>query len=149
MPKEANQPVTDKHPEPATSVFPREPLAGKTVLLVEDERYIADLLVNWLGVLGAHTLLAHSGGEGLKILAENPGRVCVVIADIRLPDMSGDDMCVQLRALHPRLPVLLSSGRYQREAEETLIRTGPTGFIQKPYPLKDVLGELLKLLAAA
>ncbi len=141
--------MTDKHPEPAISVFPGEPLAGKTVLLVEDERYIADLLVSWLGVLGAHTLLAHSGGEGLKILAENPGRVCVVIADIRLPDMSGDDMCVQLRTLHPRLPVLLSSGRYLREAEETLTRTGPTGFIQKPYPLKDVLGKLLKLLAAA
>ena len=143
------QPVTDKHREPATSVLSDEPLAGKTVLLVEDEHYIAELLVSWLGSLGAQTLLAHNGGEGLKILAENPGRVCVVIADIRLPDMSGDDMCVQLRTLHPRLPVLLSSGRYQREAEESLTRTGPTSFLQKPYPLKEVLGKLLKLLAAA
>ena len=104
--------MTDKHLAPATSVHPDEPLTGKTVLLVEDERYIAELLVSWLGLLGAQTLLAHSGSEGLKILTENPGRVCVVIADIRLPDMSGDDMCAQLRVLHPRLPVLLSSGRY-------------------------------------
>jgi len=141
--------VTEKHRAPAASVPAAEPLAGKTVLLVEDERYIAELLVNWLARLGAQTLLAHSGGEGLKILADNPGRVCVVIADLRLPDMNGDDMCAQLRTLHPRLPVLLSSGRYQREAEEALTRTGPTGFLQKPYPLKEVLGQLLKLLATA
>jgi len=141
--------VTEKPCVPANFAPNAEPLAGKTVLLVEDERYIAELLVNWLGRLGARTLLAHSGGEGLKILADNPGQICVVIADIRLPDMNGDDMCTRLRTLHPRLPVLLSSGRYQREAEEMLTRTGPTGFIQKPYPLKEVLGKLLKLLATA
>jgi CheY-like chemotaxis protein len=62
--------------------------------------------------------------------------------------MSGDEMCVRLRELQPRLPVLLSSGRYQQEAEEILIRSGPTCFIQKPYPLEDALGKLQKLLAA-
>ena len=141
--------MTKKPHVTAPSLADGAPLAGQTVLLVEDEPFIAELLVKWLGRLGARILIAQNGGEGLRLLAENPGRVGVVIADLRLPDMSGNEMCARLRLLHPRLPVLLSSGRYQRDAEESLARTGPTGFIQKPYPLGDVLGKLQKLLAAA
>lgn len=136
------------HPNP-TPKIQHEPLAGKTVLLVEDEGFIADMLVRWLSRLGAQTLIAHNGTEGVRLLTENHVQICVVIADLRLPDMSGDAMCARLRELKPRLPVLLSSGRYQREAEEALIRTGPTCFIQKPYPLEVALEKLQKLLAAA
>lgn len=122
------------------------PLAGKTVLLVEDETFIADLLVSWFGRLGAKTLWANSGDEGVRLLAANTNEVCIVIADFKLPDMDGTDMCVQLRKLKPGIPVLLSSGRYQREAEEFLSRSGPTCFLQKPYPLEEVLVKLKKLL---
>jgi CheY-like chemotaxis protein len=134
-----------------TEVVPStaKPLAGKTVLLVEDESFIAELLVNWFGRLGAQTLWANSGHEGVRLLKEHLEEVCLVIADFRLPDMDGGDMCNQMRALKPRLPVLLSSGRYQREAAESLSRSGPTGFIQKPYPLDEVLSKLKSLIAAA
>ncbi len=122
------------------------PLAGKTVLLVEDETFIADLLVSWFGRLGAKTLWASSGEEGVRLLAANTQDICVVVADFKLPDMDGTDMCIQLRKLKPGVPVLLSSGRYQREAEEFLARSGPTCFLQKPYPLEEVLIKLKKLL---
>jgi CheY-like chemotaxis protein len=133
----------------ATLPAPARPLEGMTVLLVEDETFISDLLKCWFDRLGAHTLTAGNGRDGLRLLAEHAGEVCLVIADFNLPDMDGGDMCTQLRRLKPRLPVLLSSGRYQREAEESLSRTGPTCFIQKPYPLHDVLAKLQKLLTAA
>jgi len=126
---------------------PPAPLAGKTVLLVEDETFIAELLVSWFGRLGAKTLWANCGAEGVRLLEANLADVCVVIADFKLPDMDGAEMCTQLRALKPGLPVLLSSGRYQREAQEALSRTGPTSFLQKPYPLEDVLEKLKKMLA--
>jgi len=141
--------VIANHQVSAQSIPTGGPLSGKTILLVEDEGFIADLLVKWLARLGAQTLIAQKGADGIRLLAENSGHVCVVIADLRLPDMSGDSMCARLREIHPRLPVLLSSGRYQRDAEEALARTGPTCFIQKPYPLEDVLEKLQKLLAAA
>lgn len=122
------------------------PLSGKTVLLVEDETFIAELLVSWFGRLGAKTLWANSGQEGIRLLDANKELVSVVVADFKLPDMDGTDMCTQLRAMKPLLPVLLSSGRYQREAEEMLSRSGPTCFLQKPYPLEDVLVKLKKIL---
>ncbi len=137
------------HHVPAQSTPVDGPLSGKTILLVEDESFIAELLVRWLVRLGAQILIAQNGEDGVRLLAENPHRICAVIADLRLPDMRGDTMCARLRELQPRLPVLLSSGRYQRDAEEALVRTGPTCFIQKPYPLEDVLEKLQKLLAAA
>ena len=132
------------HPAPAVAAAP---LAGKTVLLVEDETFIADLLVSWFGRLGAKTLWASNGQEGVRLLGSNTRDVCVVVADFKLPDMDGTEMCIELRKLKPRIPVLLSSGRYQREAEEFLLRSGPTCFLQKPYPLEDVLVKLKKLLA--
>ena len=140
--------MTETHHPLAVALASAGPLAGKTVLLVEDEVFIADLLVSWLARLGVKTLWANNGSEAVRLLAENPGPVCAVIADFRLPDMDGEAVCNRLRDLKPHLPVLLSSGRYQREAAESLARGGPTCFIQKPYPLEDVLAKLQKLLAA-
>jgi len=139
--------VTDQQNLIAKEISSPGPLTGKTVLLVEDETFIAELLVSWFARLGAKTLWANRGQEGVRLLKANTDAVCVVIADFKLPDMDGTDMCNQLRALKPRLPVLLSSGRYQREAEESLSRSGPTCFLQKPYPLEEVLVKLKKLLA--
>lgn len=141
--------VPENNHSPATTVPAAQPLAGKTILLVEDESFIAELLISWLGRLGVTTLWANTGSEGIRLLTENTGRINAVIADFRLPDMSGDEMCVKLRKLQPQIPVLLSSGRYHGKAEELLARTGPTCFIQKPYPLEDVLVKLQKLLTAA
>jgi CheY-like chemotaxis protein len=138
--------VADKTNLTAANPTTNAPLAGKTVLLVEDETFIAELLVSWFGRLGAKTLWANSGEEGVRLLAANTNDVCVVVADFKLPDMDGTDMCIQLRKLKPGIPVLLSSGRYQREAEEFLARSGPTCFLQKPYPLEEVLIKLKKLL---
>ena len=127
---------------------PVRPLTGRSILLVEDESFIAELLTSWLGRLGATTLCASTGSEGIRLLTENAGKISAVIADYRLPDMSGDDVCVKLREIQPQIPVLLSSGRYHGKAEELLARTGPTCFIQKPYPLEDVLVKLQKLLGS-
>ncbi len=140
-------PVIENHTLRSTNNQLGQPLAGVTLLLVEDETFIADMLVKWLSRLGATILIAQNGRDGVGLMLENPNRVGAVIADLRLPDMTGDDMCARLRELHPRLPVLISSGRYQREAEESLARTGPTSFIQKPYPLEDVFEKLQKLLS--
>ena len=139
--------MPEKLPETTPAKPLPAPLTGKTILLVEDESFIADLLIGWLGRLGAITLWANTGQEGLRLLAANPNRICIVIADYRLPDINGDEMCAKMRELQPGLPVLLSSGRYHREAEATLAKSGPTRFIQKPYPLEEVLKKLQKLLS--
>lgn len=117
-------------------------------MLVEDETFIAELLVKWLGKLGAKTLWAHNATKGIHLFEAQSEEICLVIADFRLPDMDGCDMCSRLRNLKPRLPVLLTSGRYQGAAEQALIGTGPTDFIQKPYPLDAALEKLKKLVAS-
>jgi DNA-binding response OmpR family regulator len=138
--------VSHQPTAPILAAIAPKPLAGMTVLLVEDETFIADLLTSWLDRLGAKTLWASSGAEGVRLLKAHTAAVGVVIADFKLPDMDGTEMCTRLRELKPLLPVLLSSGRYQREAEEFLSRGGPTCFLQKPYPLEEVLVKLKKML---
>lgn len=106
------------------------------------------MLASWLGRLGAKVLPANSAGKGIEIFRENHERIALVIADFRLPDIDGYTMCTQLRAIKPRLPVLLTSGRYQDAAEQALLAAGPTDFIQKPYALDNALEKLLKLVSA-
>jgi CheY-like chemotaxis protein len=134
---------------PSTTVPPSAapPLTGKLLLLVEDEDFIAELLIIWLAGLGAKILWAKNGQTGLALLASHGEKINLVIADFGLPDMNGGNLCAQLRAVQPRLPVLLTSGRYQREAEAHLALTGPTYFIQKPYSVHAILTKLLQLLA--
>jgi CheY-like chemotaxis protein len=115
---------------------------------VEDESFIAELLVKWLARLGAQTHWANNATQGIELFKAHADVICTVIADFRLPDMDGCDMCSRLRELKPGLPVLLTSGRYQGAAEQALITTGPTDFIQKPYPLDAALQKLQKLVAA-
>lgn len=138
MPETPNSPAVTKGAD--------LPLSGKTVLLVEDETFIADLLVSWFGRLGAKSIWANSAQEGIRLLEANRESVSVILADFKLPDMDGTEMCTRLRTIKPLVPILLSSGRYQREAEEMLARSGPTCFLQKPYPLEEVLVRLNKLL---
>lgn len=141
--------MTDPHPAISAAPHPTGPLTGRTLLLVEDESFIAELLVKWLTRLGARTLCAQNAAKGIQLFESQPEQISMVIADFRLPDMDGCDMCSHLRTLKPRLPVLLTSGRYQGAAEQALLATGPTDFIQKPYSLDAALEKLQKLLATA
>jgi len=136
-----NPPPSIAAPPPAA-----QSLAGKMLLLVEDEDFIAELLVIWLSGLGAQILWAKNGQAGLALLHHHGEKINLVIADFGLPDINGRKLCTQLRGLQPRLPVLLTSGRDQREAEADLALTGPTIFIQKPYSVHVLLTKLLPLL---
>ena len=107
---------------------------GETILVVEDEAVLRDLVQEILELNGYRILCAGTGKEALQVWEQHGEDINLVLADISLPDgVSGRDLAAKLREQNPRLPVIFSSGH----TEESFGHGGPAGpghpFLSKPY----------------
>jgi len=104
-----------------------------TVLIVDDEavvRRVADRMVRRLGF---GSLLARDGAEALEVYESNRDDIVLVLLDLAMPVMDGEEAFLKLRCLRGDLPVLLSSGYSEEHAARRFAGQGLSGFIQKPY----------------
>ena len=85
------------------------PSRDETVLVVEDELMVRDLVVELLGEMGLRVLQAVDGPSGLKVL-ESPAEIDLLVSDIGLPVMNGRQMADEARRKRPDLPVLFITG---------------------------------------
>jgi two-component system, cell cycle sensor histidine kinase and response regulator CckA len=136
-------------PVPPASETPRLSDTGgsETILLVEDEEVVRELLREVLEREGYSVLEAHDGQDALTVAAGHPGRIDVLVTDVVLPRMGGIEAAEALRASRPDLRLLFMSGHVRDvEAAAELRRLG--SFLQKPFPpltlttrIRELLGE--------
>ncbi len=134
----------DSQPTPR----PHSPKTG-TVLLIEDEETVARLLQVWLGRSGFEVLWAPDGTTALRLLAEHGKTISLAFVDWKLPDVTGGDLCRQLRLAIPDLPLLLTSGRTRDIEPYEFEQAGPIAFLGKPYIPAQLIGQVRALLHAA
>jgi PAS domain S-box-containing protein len=125
--------------------FPPEPARGsRRVLLVDDDELVQNSIQAILQALG-HTVLARPGGEEALATLEAGFEPDVVILDMNMPGLGGAGTLPRLRALRPRLPILLATGRAD-QAAVSLVETYPNvTLLTKPFGLRELrhcLGEL-------
>jgi len=129
-------PATDQTPEPpADEASLPEVRGGKeTVLVVEDEFVLRELLRELLSIHGYRVLEAADGLEALDVWEANRENVDLLLTDISMPrGLSGHDLAEKLRKEDPRLPVVFSSG-YTREMLESNGDASQGAFyLSKPY----------------
>ncbi|WP_237479062.1 ATP-binding protein [Lichenibacterium dinghuense] len=89
--------------------------AGETVLLVEDDPTVRDLVLDLLGELGYAVHQAPDGPSGLRVVG-GPGRIDLLITDVGLPGMNGRQFAAEARALRPDLKVLFITGYAENAA---------------------------------
>lgn len=116
-----------------------------SVLVVDDEQEVLDLVLRQLGHLGCQTLSAMNGKEALDVFTQNP-EIDLVILDLVMPEMGGVETFDRLKRLQPDLMIVICSG-YNEEKIKDDFKSGltPTAFIMKPYRL-EALKDLLELL---
>jgi CheY-like chemotaxis protein len=106
-------------PEVAPSI-PATPSAAGTVLVVEDDADVRDLVLAQLEDLGYATLAAANGSEALQLLQEPKNRIDLLLTDVVMPGgMTGIELVRAARALRPELPAILTSGYTSGRASNT------------------------------
>ena len=121
---------------------------GETVLLVEDELAVRALAARVLRQRGYIVLEAADGEQALQVFQEHTGTdIALLLTDVVMPQMTGDELARQLLALRPDLKVLFMSG-YTATAVLDISKFNPnTAFLPKPFlptMLVDKVRELLK-----
>ena len=113
---------------------------GKTVLIVEDEQNIVDILSFNLEREGYDTLEAYDGNTGLQLaLEQNPD---LVLLDLMLPGMDGFEVCRRIRATGSAVPILMLTAR-EEEADKVLgLELGADDYITKPFGMRELLARV-------
>ncbi|MDZ7582851.1 MAG: PAS domain S-box protein [Deltaproteobacteria bacterium] len=140
-------PATDKRV--AADVGTTEPLlrGAGTVLLVDDEKMIVAVGAQMLRRLGYEVLTAGGGREALQICKRHHARISLVILDFIMPDLGGGETCALLKAAHPAVKVLLSSGYSLDGKAGDIVKYGGDGFIQKPFDLNTLSQKINAVLS--
>ena len=118
--------------EPAPAV-PAGTAAPRTVLAIDDEAYMLDVIRDSLEAAGHRALLAASGEAGLELLQAQGKGLDLVLLDLSMPGLGGLETLRRIRAADPGIPVVLTSGFAEEEAVAQLGGMALAGFLQKPY----------------
>lgn len=122
-------------------------MAGERILIVEDERAVARGLEYGLTSEGFTVLWADTGQQGLELArSQNPH---LILLDIRLPDVSGFDVCRQLRAEGKRLPILMLTARDEEVDKVLGLELGADDYVVKPFSLRELISRIRALLRRA
>ena len=113
---------------------------GKTVLIVEDEQNIVDILAFNLSREGYDTLEAYDGVTGLQLALEhNPD---LILLDLMLPEMNGFEVCRRIRETGSTTPVLMLTAR-EEEADKVMgLELGADDYITKPFSMRELLARV-------
>jgi two-component system response regulator VicR len=112
----------------------------KTVLVVEDEKNIVDILSFNLTREGYTVLEAYDGEAGLQLaLEQNPD---LILLDLMLPKMDGFDVCRTLRAKGSAIPVIMLTAREEETDKVLGLELGADDYITKPFSMRELLARV-------
>ena len=113
---------------------------GKTILIVEDEQNIVDILSFNLSREGYDTLEAYDGKTGLQLaLEQNPD---LILLDLMLPEMNGFDVCRKLREAGSSVPILMLTAREEETDKVLGLELGADDYITKPFAMRELMARV-------
>ena len=113
---------------------------GKTVLIVEDEQSIVDILSFNLTKEGYDTLEALDGPTGLQLaLEQNPD---LVLLDLMLPGMSGFEVCQKIRQAGSLVPIVMLTAREEEDDKVRGLELGADDYITKPFKNRELMARV-------
>ena len=120
---------------------------SETVLLVEDEQNVRDLVGDYLRGAGYSVIDAEDGEHALKSAAAHKGPIHILVTDVVMPHMSGPDLAAKLGALRPDMKVLFISGYTDDTVFRHGVLEGGVAYLQKPFNLKTVSQKIREVLS--
>jgi two-component system cell cycle sensor histidine kinase/response regulator CckA len=113
-----------------------------TVLVVEDEERMVQLLKNGLLREGYRVLVAMDGAEAIDVYQLHGHEIDVVLMDLGLPKITGSEVIRMMKRLNHKVNIIVTTGYLEPELKSELFGTGIKDYIQKPYFVTDVLQRI-------
>jgi two-component system cell cycle sensor histidine kinase/response regulator CckA len=117
---------------------------ANAVLLVDDKRYILDMLITVCSEIERPYFTAENGKEALKIYQEHSEEIGLVVSDMVMPIMDGKQLFFGLKDINPKMKIILCSGYPVKSDIKEYIENGDITFLKKPYEMAELLSLLEK-----
>ncbi len=141
------------HPELAAFTRrkkPSGPLSAKrTILIVDDEQEELNLIERILVDAGFAVVTAQSAFECLELFRMRPHQFALVLLDLTLPFMDGEETFHRLRDIQQGIPVVLCTGFVQQDRLSNMMNCGLAGFLRKPIPPDEIVALVRQILESA
>jgi two-component system cell cycle sensor histidine kinase/response regulator CckA len=125
------------------------PRGSETLLLVEDEEGVRDLIREWLAGHGYEVLTAGNGVEALEVSSGFDGRIDLLLSDVVMPQMGGPALAKRLTTLRPETRVIYLSGYADEALGDRQILENGAAFLQKPFALESLVRKVREVLDGA
>jgi len=142
-------PVPSKKTESLESKHhkPERVLGGtETVLIVEDEDFLGELLKNIIEEKGYTVLWAKDGLEEVNMYRNNMQKISVVVSDLGLPKLGGREAFLLIKQFNPEVKVILASGYIDPQVRSELFKSGIREIVQKPYEEYEILSKIREVI---
>lgn len=119
----------------------------KYILLVDDEPFIIEVAKSMLEHMGLKVIIAENGRIALSTFKERHDEIAIVLLDLNIPELLGDEVFRELKKIDPNVKVILASGYNCQDVSQKLVGRGVAEFIQKPFnyiTLKEKIENVLK-----
>lgn len=112
---------------------------NKTILVIEDEEDISDIVVHYIKKEGYNAITAFNGGDGIsKALNE---KIDLIILDLMLPDISGYDVCREI-SRNRNIPIIMLTARNDIVDKVRGLEIGADDYITKPFDIREVIARI-------
>jgi CheY-like chemotaxis protein len=145
------EPVSEPTEELKATGGSRPKITGtETVLVVEDEEKILDLVREVLSNIGYRVLVAHNGEEAWRLANDYTGEIHLLLADVVMPVLGGCELAERLRSQRPQMKTLFMSGYTGKRLKQadTGLSEG-AAFLPKPFAVSQLIGRVRELLGPA
>jgi two-component system cell cycle sensor histidine kinase/response regulator CckA len=130
----------------AAPISPSAAGGSETILLVEDEDSVRQLVRETLESRGYRVLEAENGDAALALAASHTDPIHLIITDVVMPGLSGHELVQQLLPTRPTLKVLYLSGYAQEAFATPAAADAPKTFLQKPFTLQSLSRKVREIL---
>jgi CheY-like chemotaxis protein len=140
------------HPELAAFAKPKNATPSapartqRSLLVVDDEPMALVLAKRVLSEAGFEVVTAQSGFECLDLFRKRPGHFDLILLDLTMPFMDGEETFGRLRSIRPDVVVLLSTGFIAQERLERMLSAGMAGFLRKPHRPDELVANIRAIL---
>ncbi len=139
-------PIIERREEPQATKEDSVPTGSERILFVDDEPALTNIGKLVLGSLGYNVETRTSSIEALELFKNQPDRFDLVITDMTMPNMTGEDLAQELMGIKPNIPIILCTGFSAKIDEQKASAMGIRAFVLKPIVRQKIATTVRKVL---